>query len=52
MNSRAMPGEIFLGEKLDVSHLRIFDCVTYMHVLKKKTEQIGIKNIEVFVIGI
>ena len=31
-----IPEEAFLGEKLEVSHLRIFGCPMYIHILKEK----------------
>ena len=28
------PEEVFIGEKPDIGHLRIFDCIVYVHVPK------------------
>lgn len=30
------PEELFIGKKLEVSHLRIFGCLLYIHVPKEK----------------
>ena len=30
------PEEAFTGEKLDISHLRIFGCLVYIHVPREK----------------
>ena len=37
------PGQVFTAEKEDISHLRIFGCPIYIHVLKEKR-----KNMEPF----
>ena len=34
------PEEVFTGKKLDVSHLRIFGCLVYFHVLKEKRNKL------------
>jgi hypothetical protein len=34
------PEEAFTDEKLEVGHLRIFDCPVYIHVLKEKRTKI------------
>ena len=30
------PEEVFFGKKLEVSHLRIFGCLVYIHIPKEK----------------
>ena len=40
--------EVFIGEKLDIGHLRIFGCTIYVHVSKEKRtkmEPLGKKGI-------
>ena len=32
--------EIFTGEKTEVSHLKIFGCLVYLHVLKEKRSKL------------
>ena len=32
------PKEVFTGEKLDISHLRIFGCPMYIHIPKEKRD--------------
>ena len=34
------PEEVFSGKKLDVSHLRVFGCPVYFHVLKEKRSKL------------
>jgi hypothetical protein len=37
------PEEKFTGKKPDVSHLRIFGCIVYMHVLDEKKSKLNPK---------
>jgi hypothetical protein len=34
------PKEKFIGKILDVSHLRMFGCIAYMHVPNKKRSKV------------
>ncbi len=38
------PKEKFIGKKPDVSHLRMFGCVTYMHVPDEKRSKLDPKS--------
>jgi hypothetical protein len=35
--------EKFTSNKLDVSHLRVFGCITYVHVLNEKRSKLNPK---------
>jgi hypothetical protein len=37
------PEEKFIGKKPDVSHLKVFGCIAYMHVLDKKRSKVDPK---------
>jgi hypothetical protein len=37
------PEEKFTGKKPDVSHLRVFGCIAYMHVLDEKRSKLDPK---------
>jgi hypothetical protein len=37
------PKEKFIGKKLHVSHLRVFSCITYVHVLDEKRSKLDSK---------
>jgi hypothetical protein len=39
----ASPEEKFTGKKPDVSHLKVFGCITYMHVLDEKRSKVNPK---------
>jgi len=32
---RMTPEDAWSGEQLDISHLRVFGCTAYMHILKE-----------------
>ena len=36
--------EMWSGSKLDISHLRIFGCAAYVHVLKGKRRKLDLKS--------
>jgi len=40
--------EKFTGKKPDVSHLRVFGCIAYVHVLDEKRSKLGLKSCEVY----
>ncbi len=37
------PKEKFIGKKLDVSHFRLFSCITYVHVSNEKISKLDPK---------
>jgi hypothetical protein len=37
------PEEKFTGKKLDVSHLRVFGCIAYVHVLDENRSKLDLK---------
>ena len=43
--------EMWSGSKLDISHLRIFRCVAYLHVLKGKRRKLDLKSQEMIFVG-
>jgi hypothetical protein len=45
------PEEKFTGKKLDVSHLRVFGCITYVHVLDEKRSKLDPKTDKCIFIG-
>ncbi len=45
------PEEKFTGKKLDVSHLRVFGCITYVHVLNEKRSKLDPKAKKCIFIG-
>jgi hypothetical protein len=45
------PEEKFTGKKLDVSHLKIFSCIAYMHVPDKKRSKLNPKVDKCIFIG-
>jgi hypothetical protein len=45
------PEEKFTGKKPDVSHLRVFGCIAYMHVLDEKIPKLDLKTKKCIFIG-
>jgi hypothetical protein len=45
------PEEKFTGKKPDVSHLRVFGCTTYVHVLNEKRSKLDTKAMKCIFIG-
>jgi hypothetical protein len=45
------PNEKFIGEKPDVSHLRVFGCIAYVHVPNKKRSKLDPKAKKCIFIG-
>jgi hypothetical protein len=45
------PEEKFTGKKPDVSHLRMFGCITYVHVLDEKRSKLDQKAEKCIFIG-
>jgi hypothetical protein len=43
--------EKFIGKKLDVSHLKVFGCIAYVHVLNKKKSKLDLKVEKCIFIG-
>jgi hypothetical protein len=46
------PEKKFTGKKLDVSHLRVFGCIAYMHVHDEKISKLNPKAENVFSLDI
>jgi hypothetical protein len=46
------PQEAWIGRKLDVFHLRVFGCKTYMHILDEKISKLQSKSIPCVFLGI
>jgi hypothetical protein len=46
------PGEKFTSKKPDVSHLIVFSCISYVHVLNEKRSKLDQKLICVFSLDI
>jgi len=46
-----IPEEKFTGKKPDVSHLRVFGCIAYVHVLEEKTSKLDPKAEKCIFIG-
>ena len=38
------PEEVFSGKKLEISHLRIFDCPVYIHIPKEKRTKLDLSG--------
>ena len=45
------PKEMWSGSKLDISHLHIFGCAAYIHVLKGKRQKLNQKSQEMIFVG-
>jgi hypothetical protein len=45
------PEKKFTCKKPDVSHLRVFGCIAYMHVLDKKRPKLDLKAKKCILIG-
>jgi hypothetical protein len=45
------PKEKIIGKKLDVSHLRVFGCIAYWHVLNEKRSKLDPKANKCIFIG-
>jgi hypothetical protein len=45
------PEEKFTNKKLDVSHLRVFGCIAYVHVLDEKISKLDPKAEKCIFIG-
>jgi hypothetical protein len=43
--------ETFIGKKLDVSHFKVFGCITYVHVLNEKRSKLNPKVEKCIFIG-
>ncbi len=45
------PKEKFIGKKLDISHLKVFGCITYVHVPNEKRSKLDPKAEKCIFIG-
>ena len=45
------PKEMWSGSKPDISHLRIFRCAAYVHILKGKRQKLNLKSREMIFVG-
>ena len=43
--------EMWSSSKLDISHLRIFGCAAYVHILKGKRRKLDLKSREMIFVG-
>jgi len=50
-NSGAMLEEMFLGEKLNVNHLRFFGYVAYVHIPKEKQNKLESRTLKCLFLG-
>ena len=46
------PKEDFSGKKLEVSHLRIFGCLVYIHIPKEKRTKLDLSEKKWYICGI
>jgi hypothetical protein len=45
------PEKKFIGKELDVSHLKVFGCIAYVHVLNEKKSELDLKVKKCIFIG-
>ena len=43
--------ELWSGDKPDISHLRVFGCLAWVHILKKRRHKLKLKSQEMIFIG-